>query len=154
MKTFALLVVILATAFSSLADPPTLAELNSHLFTNGPIIWQAPTNQLPKSLWTYKMLTPRPFTRAVLSNAVVLASLESKGFPEPSLQNSCFLLDDCQSCQCVMPCYFSIMGAMIAKFIVLPLVFTVTKMIFAAAKTIFNTATLIIVATISMFAMT
>ena len=109
MKGFAILAAILALVYPASAGPPTWQELNSHLYTNGPIVWQASTDKMPKSFWTYKMLTPRRFTRAVLSNAVVLASLESKGFPEPSLQNSCFLLDDCQSCQCIRPCYFSIM---------------------------------------------
>jgi len=109
MKAFAVFALMLASALSSSAVLPTWQELNSHLFTNALIVWQSPTNPLPKSFWTYKMLVPRRFTRVVLSNAVVLASLEGKGFPEPSLQNSCFLSDDCQSCSCMRPCYFSIM---------------------------------------------
>jgi hypothetical protein len=109
MRILVFLIAILVAAFSLQAVVTPLEIFCPHFSTNMPIIWQAPTNQLPKSFWTYKMLVPRPFTRAVLSNAVVLASLERKGFPEPSTQDSCFLLDDCQSCQCARPCYFSIM---------------------------------------------
>ena len=84
MKAFAFLTAILALAYSSPARPPTVQELWSHLFTNGPIVWRAPTNHLPESFWIYKRLPPRPFSASVISNAVVLASLQDKGFPKPS----------------------------------------------------------------------
>jgi hypothetical protein len=84
VKAFALFAVILASTFSSFGGPPTWQELNSHLYTNGPIVWQAPTNNLPTSLWIYKRLPPRPFLATVISNAAVLASLQNKELPKPS----------------------------------------------------------------------
>lgn len=82
MKTFVFLAAILVSVFSSSADPVNVEELWSRLFTNGPIVWQAPTN-LPKSLWIYKKL-PRVFSVTTISNAIILASFKDKGFPQPS----------------------------------------------------------------------
>ncbi|HXC98860.1 MAG TPA: hypothetical protein VN048_05930 [Verrucomicrobiae bacterium] len=84
MKAFALLALIFAGAASVSAGPATLEELNSHLFTNAPIVWEAPTNNLPKAFWIYKRHLPQIFNQIVISNAIVLASLQSKGFPKPS----------------------------------------------------------------------
>jgi hypothetical protein len=109
MKFWICFIIILAATFSLQAAATPLETFCPHFSTNMPIIWQAPTNQLPKSFWTYKMLAPCPFTATILSNAVMLASLESKGFPKPSTQNSCFYADDCQQCSCAISCYFSIM---------------------------------------------
>jgi hypothetical protein len=83
MKAFALLAAILVPAYSAPANPPTVEELWSHLFTNGPIIWQAPSNKLPKSFWIYKKM-PRVFSTTTISNAIILASFQDKGFPKPS----------------------------------------------------------------------
>jgi hypothetical protein len=83
MKAFAFLAAILAATFSSLAVIPALEDLSPHLSTNAQIIWKAPTNHLPKSLWTYKKL-PRVFSAAAISNAIILASFQDKGFPKPS----------------------------------------------------------------------
>ncbi|MGB8369638.1 MAG: hypothetical protein ACLPYZ_07785 [Limisphaerales bacterium] len=83
MKTFVFLAAILATAFSSQAAPVTLEDISPHLSTNAQIIWKAPTNTLPKSFWIYKKLS-RVFSAATISNAVVLASFQNKGFPQPS----------------------------------------------------------------------
>lgn len=58
-----------------------------------PIVWQVETNRLPNSFWIYKRLPPHPFSKTVISNAVVLASLQSKGFPNPST-NDFFLWED------------------------------------------------------------
>ena len=49
-----------------------------------PIVWQAPTHNLPKSFRIYRRLPPRPFLATVISNAIVLASLQDRGFPKPS----------------------------------------------------------------------
>jgi len=84
MKPFAIAAVILAAASSAPAGPATLEELNSHLFTNASIVWEAPTNNLPKTFWVYKRHLPQIFSQRVISNAIVLASLQSKGFPKPS----------------------------------------------------------------------
>jgi len=75
-------VTVVLTAFSSFAAY-TLEDISPHFSTNMPIIWQAPTNQLPKSFWIYKK-TPHVFSAATISNAIVLASFQNKGFPKPS----------------------------------------------------------------------
>jgi hypothetical protein len=86
MKPF-IFSIIFAVAFSSLAQPPPLEKFCPHFSTNAPITWEAPTNDLPKNFWIYRRLPPRPFSRAVISNAVVLASLQNKGFPKPSTKD-------------------------------------------------------------------
>jgi len=106
VKIFPFLTMILATAFSSLADVPTLPELSSHLFTNAFIVWQAPTNHLPKSLWVYQRLLPRVFSETVISNAIVLGSLQSKGFPKPSTNETCIVAEP--PCPCGNVCNFFI----------------------------------------------
>jgi hypothetical protein len=83
MKMFAVLAAVVMTGFSSPAQQPTWQELTSRLFTNAPIVWRA-TNTLPKSFWIYQRTLPRVFTAPVISNAIVLASLQKKGFPKPS----------------------------------------------------------------------
>ncbi|HVU06955.1 MAG TPA: hypothetical protein VHG89_00260 [Verrucomicrobiae bacterium] len=67
------------------------------LSTNTPIVWQAPTSQLPKSLWVYRRLLPRVFPAAVISNAVVLASLQDKGIPQPSTNRTTIWVDHLES---------------------------------------------------------
>ncbi len=82
MKTFAILATILTSAFSSLAGL-TLEDVSPHFSTNAEIIWQASTNHLPKSFWVYKKM-PRIFSATTISNAIILASFQDKGFPKPS----------------------------------------------------------------------
>jgi len=84
VKAFAILTVTLVAGFSASAEARSLKELNSHLFTNAVIVWQAPTDHLPKSFWIYQRLLPSVFPETVISNAIVLGSLQSKGFPKPS----------------------------------------------------------------------
>ncbi len=85
MKAFALFTGIFATAFYSFANPTnSLERFSPHFSTNTEILWQAPTNHLPRRFWVYKRLPPRPFSASVISNAVILASLQDKGFPKPS----------------------------------------------------------------------
>lgn len=84
MKIFAFLVAIFSVAFSLQSAATPLENFCPHFSTNTPIIWQAPTNQLPNFFWIYKRLPPHPFSATVISNAIVLASLQSKGFPKPS----------------------------------------------------------------------
>lgn len=93
MKPVAFIAVILITAFSAPADSPTWQELSSRLFTNTAIVWQAPTNKLPKSFWIYQRELPHVFSATVISNAVVLGSLQGKGFPKPST-NDFFIPED------------------------------------------------------------
>lgn len=82
MKTFAF-IAFFAAAFSSFAGY-SLERFSPHFSTNMPIVWQVETNRLPNSFWIYKRLLPHPFSKTVISNAVVLASLQNKGFPKPS----------------------------------------------------------------------
>lgn len=74
---------ILAAVSSPHASPVSLDDISPHFSTNMPIIWQAPTNHLPKSFWVYKIL-PRVFSAATISNAIILASFQDKGFPKTS----------------------------------------------------------------------
>jgi hypothetical protein len=84
MRAFAFITVIFAAAFSCSADPAnSLERFSPHFTTNTEIRWQA-TNRLPESFWIYKRLPPRPFLASVISNAVILASMQDKGFPKPS----------------------------------------------------------------------
>jgi hypothetical protein len=109
MKALALLTAIMALACSALASPPTLEELWSHLFTNAVIVWQAPTNNLPKSFWVYQRALPHVFSATVISNAIVLAGFQRHGFPKPSTNDVCILDDpDCDNCGCMRVCNFSI----------------------------------------------
>ena len=85
LKTFAFFTAIFATTFSSVAESTnSLERFSPHFSTNTEIQWQAPTNRLPKSFLIYKRLSPRPFSASAISNAVILASLQDKGFPKPS----------------------------------------------------------------------
>jgi hypothetical protein len=88
-----LLAAILVAASSAPAAPPTWEELSSRLFTNAAIIWQAPTDKLPKRFWIYQRDLPRIFPATVISNAIVLGSLQGKGFPKPST-NDFFIPED------------------------------------------------------------
>ena len=54
MKVIAILAVFFVAIFSVPAAPPTWEELAAHLFTNAVIVWQAPTNRLPKNIWIYE----------------------------------------------------------------------------------------------------
>ena len=75
--------VVVSLAEQSSAAPISIEDISLHLSTNAQIIWKAPANVVPKSLWVYKIL-PNTFTDQVISNAVVLASFQSKGIPRAS----------------------------------------------------------------------
>ena len=92
MKPLIILAAILVTAPAS-ATSPTWEELSSHLFTNAVIIWQAPTNNLPKIFWVYQRTLPHVFSATIISNAIVLGSLQRKGFPQPST-NDFYISED------------------------------------------------------------
>jgi hypothetical protein len=108
MKVLILLALILASAFSAAADPVTIEELWSHLFTNGPILWQAPTHQLPKHFWIYQRRLPRVFSETIISNAIVLTPYQYRGIPQPSTKDTCIEDDPDCNCGCVRSCNFSI----------------------------------------------
>lgn len=83
MKFFAILAASLAMAFSCSSAPVTLEDISPHLSTNAAIVWQASMGSLPKTFWIYKK-NPKIFSATTISNAVILASFQSKGFPKPS----------------------------------------------------------------------
>jgi hypothetical protein len=106
MKAFAILVLVFAWSLLAYANPPTWEELSSHLFTNGPIVWQASTNHLPNHFWIYQRHLPRIFSARIITNAIVLASLQSKGFPRPSTNQTCIMAEP--PCPCANVCNFFI----------------------------------------------
>jgi hypothetical protein len=84
VKNLVILATILAAGFTSFADTNSLENFSPQFSTNTKILWQAPANQLPENVWIYKRLPAQPFLSVVISNAVVLASLQDKEFPKPS----------------------------------------------------------------------
>jgi hypothetical protein len=92
MKACAFLAAVFATIFSFQAAAANRENFCPHFPADTPIIWQA-TNQLPPGFWIYKRLPPHAFSATVISNAVILASLQSKGFPVPST-NDFFISED------------------------------------------------------------
>jgi hypothetical protein len=93
VKFLAIIALISAAVLSAPADQPTWQELSARLFTNAAIVWQAPTGNLPKSFWIYQRDLPHIFSATVISNAIFLGSLQSKGFPKPST-NDFFISED------------------------------------------------------------
>jgi hypothetical protein len=85
-----------------------LESLSPHFSTNALIAWAVPTNNVPKELRRYEQILPRIFSEEIISNAIVLASLQSKGFPPPSTNTTCFIADEDINCPCGHPCIFSI----------------------------------------------
>lgn len=83
MNASQILPTLLATVVTCSAEQKTIDDFAPHFSTNAQIVWKAPTSSLPKNLWVYKIL-PNLFTAPVISNAIVLASFQSKGFPQPS----------------------------------------------------------------------
>jgi hypothetical protein len=94
MKAFAFITAIFATASTCFADFTNSPEnFSPHFPTDAKILWQASTNNLPKGFWIYRRLPPHPFSATIISNAIVLASLQSKGFPKPST-NDFYIAED------------------------------------------------------------
>jgi hypothetical protein len=92
MKCFTVILLVLATVLSAPAARTTLEDIAPRFPTNAEIVWQATTNNLPQKLWVYKRMQ-RIFPAATISNAIVLGSLQSKGFPRPST-NDFFIWED------------------------------------------------------------
>lgn len=106
MKRFAF-IAFFATALSSFADYP-LENFSPHFSTEMPIVWQAETNHFPTSFWIYRRCPAHPFSEAVISNAVALASLQSKGFPNASTNNFYILEEHPPNYPVAIPAIFSI----------------------------------------------
>jgi hypothetical protein len=91
MKRIAIIAFAMNAAFMLVAST-TMEDIAPRFPTNTEIVWKVPSNQLPHDIWVYKRL-PRVFSAAVISNAIVLASLQSKGFPKPT-SNDFFIWED------------------------------------------------------------
>jgi hypothetical protein len=76
-------VTMLVFCFTLVNCGVTLEDVSPQFGTNTAIIWQAPTNHLSPHFWTYKRL-PQIFSAPAISNGIVLAGFEKKGFPRPS----------------------------------------------------------------------
>jgi hypothetical protein len=85
MKRVVILAAGLAMAMP-LGYAAGLEDVSLHFSGHTAIVWQAPTNHLPKRFWTYKIV-PQVFSAAAISNGIVLAGFEKKGFPRPSTNN-------------------------------------------------------------------
>jgi hypothetical protein len=80
LKSFALVAVVLLPALCSEAGAPGLEDISPHLPNDAQITWKAPTNDLPKNLWTYQK-QPQSFSAAVVSNALALGGFRLTPFP-------------------------------------------------------------------------
>jgi hypothetical protein len=109
MKAFAILATVLVMTLSAFADATNVFEnFAPHFSTNTQIIWEASTNHLPHVFSTYKRSLPRIFSEAVISNAIVLGSLQSKGFPKPSTNDFYISQDEPPNWCCGIPTIFGI----------------------------------------------
>jgi hypothetical protein len=111
MKAVLLFAMISAMALPSIADPfGSMEKFSPHFSTNTPILWNA-TNQLPGDFWVYRRILPHVFSAMVISNAMVLASLEKNGFPKPSTNDFYVHEDKGPNYPGAIPCYFGISPA-------------------------------------------
>jgi hypothetical protein len=94
--------------FASPGATNSMENFSPHLPDRTPIIWQSTMTNLPKSLWIYKRILPHIFPTAVISNAIVLASYQSRGIPRPSTNDTCIFEDPNCDCPCGCVCNFSI----------------------------------------------
>ena len=108
MKAFSSFTVIVTAGSSLIAGETTWEGFSPQLSTNSQIIWQIPTNSLPTSFWIYRRHGPRIFLTTVISNAITLASLQSKGFPQPSAKDFFIWEDRGPNYPGMVPSVFSI----------------------------------------------
>jgi hypothetical protein len=102
--------LVLVMTLSAFADSTNLFEnFSPHFSTNTEILWKAPTNHLPQSFWVYKRYLPRIFSETVISNAIVLASLQRKGFPKSSTNDFYIHEDFTPNGPGMVPEYFGIL---------------------------------------------
>ena len=76
-------IAVVLMAFPLLVAARTLEEFSPRLSASAQVVWNAPTNNLLRSLWVYQRHGPRIFSPAIISNAMVLGSLQGKGIPKP-----------------------------------------------------------------------
>jgi len=108
LKAFAVFCLPLALVFSLPGATNSMENFSPHLSIATPIIWQSETTNLPKGFWIYKRILPHIFPASVISNAMVLASYQERGFPKPSTNDTCIFDDPDCNCECARICNFSI----------------------------------------------
>lgn len=108
MNLFLLFALMLAGISSSLAEATNLQAFSPLLSSNTQVLWNAPTNGLPSTFWIYRRHGPRIFSASVISNAMVLASLQSKGIPKPPTKDFYIWEDRGPLYSGGIPCVFSI----------------------------------------------
>jgi hypothetical protein len=82
MKLFHFLIVITFLPLFAPAAELTLEDISPHLARDAKIVWKAPTNSFPTTLWTYEK-RPRNFASAVASNALALGEFKMKLSSKP-----------------------------------------------------------------------
>jgi hypothetical protein len=85
-----------------------MERFSPHLAPTTPIRWQAGITNVPKQIWVYRRILPFVFPEAVISNAMVLASLQSKGFPKPAREPYFISKDVPANWCCGVPVIFDI----------------------------------------------
>jgi hypothetical protein len=93
MKIRSILSAILAVTTLPSTAATKLEDFSPHISAKAQVIWQASTNGLPGSFWIYRRHGPRVFPASVISNAMVLGSLQAKGIPRPPRKDF-FIWDD------------------------------------------------------------
>jgi hypothetical protein len=63
------------------ATAASLEEVSPHFSTEAEIVWKVPAEELPKRLWIYEK-SRHVFSPVTISNAIVLAGFQQKGFPK------------------------------------------------------------------------
>ena len=109
MKTVILLAVLLAATFSLRAETNAMERFSPHLAATTPILWQTGMTNVPNRIWVYRRILPFVFPEAVISNAIVLASLQCKGFPRPT-RNEFFIAKEVPA-NCSARCRLSLISA-------------------------------------------
>jgi hypothetical protein len=77
-------VLFLVFVLTGFCHAQSWQDVSDSAFTNAQIVWQVPSNTLPKTLWVYRRQLPHVFPASVISNAIVLGSLENHVIPQPS----------------------------------------------------------------------
>jgi hypothetical protein len=86
-------VVFLSFILAGFCHAQGWQDVSASAFTNAQIVWQVPSNALPKTLWVYRRQLPHVFSAAIISNAIVLGSLEKHGIPRSST-NDFYILQE------------------------------------------------------------
>ena len=89
MKRIKLLTGIVALVGVNNLSPAESFRLEGEPFnpsTNSEIVWSAPTNNLPRGLWIYKVM-PEAFSAAVVSNAMNICHFQKNDLAQPPDKN-------------------------------------------------------------------